>query len=373
MVDTLHLGAAVAGTILGARMAAQQGLFVFGGALSDRFGAKPMVLLGIGIRVIGLLVVGSSAHPAGLLIGVVLIGAAAALFAPAVEATNATYGKQLEDAGTLPRTELFAIEQVFSRVGTALGPMIGTALLFAPFIWTALAAAAIFAALLVAFAVVLPPEPAHEHGLTAPLGVGLLAPLKNRAFLALATPGSLYLGAQNLFYVLLPLHVGSRLVGYFYIGSALVVVLGQPLLRALTRNASLASALAGGFGVTSAAFVLPGLALMGEAPRRDSTLLIAAMIAWAILLQVGQMLIMPALRDAVARTAHETNLGSHFGMLSTIGGFLALALAWASGTVIDAGVQGTTVVWAGNAVVFLVAAVVMAIVVRRTQSSHRRE
>lgn len=364
MTDTLHLSAALVGAILGTRMAAQQGMFVFGGALGDRFGARNMVLLGLCVRVVGLLVVGIAVSPTGLLVGVVLIGVAAALFAPAVEATNAAYGRQLEDAGVLPRTELFAIEQVFSRVGTALGPVIGTALLLVPFLWTAVTASLIFIALLIAFAVLLPSDRVGAAVPRPPLLRGLVAPLRNRRFLALAVPTSLYLAAQNLFYVLLPFQIGAEFVGYFYIGAALVVIVGQAPMRVLARSTTPARSLVGGFLVTALAFAVPWLAVRASGGDGDVTVPVWAVIVWTILLQVGQMLIMPTVRDALARTAGETSLGSHFGMFNTIGGVFALAVAWASGVVMDSTPGDDATVWSLNALVFVVTAAAVALVLR---------
>ncbi|PRI10452.1 MFS transporter [Leucobacter massiliensis] len=353
MTENLHLGAALVGLILGARMAAQQGLFALGGALSDRFGVRPMVLTGIALRIVGLLTVGIATHPGLLLIGILLVGVAAAAFAPAVESANASYGARLENEGVLRRTELFAIEQVFSRIGTALGPVIGTALVFVPFIWTSLAASLIFAALLIAFAVLLP-RALRVNATPVSVRKGMILPLKNRAFLAIAIPGSLYLGAQNLFYVFLPAHIAPEMIGAFYIGSALVVIAGQAPLRMLTRNLPTKTSLVGGLLLTAIAFAVPGSAFL--LPVQDgSAPLIGALIVWTVLLQLGQMLIMPALRDRVARTAGEGNLGSYFGMLSTLGGFLALGLTWASGAIVDVAGNDAPGAWLAISLVFVLA------------------
>lgn len=360
MTDSLHLSAAVVALVLGARMAAQQGLFVFGGALSDRFGAKPMILLGVTIRIAGLILLGAAGDAVALTVGVVLVGGAAALFAPAVEATNAAYGKLLQDRGTLPRTELFAIEQVFSRIGTAIGPVIGTLLLPVPFIWTTLAAAVIFAGLLVAFAVLMPSQLPDALQQRQSIRMGLTRPLRDRAFLGIALVGSLYLAAQNLFYVLLPLHTDSDLVGYFYIASALIVILGQYPLRLLTRRLPPARLLIVGYVITAAAFAVPGLLLPVFSPTRLWPTA-AVLATWIILLQIGQMMIMPATRDAVARIAGERSLGSYYGMFNTIGGFLALAVSWAVGTIIDLN-HGTTIpAWLATAAFFTVTATVIVI------------
>lgn len=101
----LGLTASVIGTVLGLRMLAQQGLFFLGGALAERLGYRRMALTGIAVRVSGFGVLAVADSVAAVIAGVLLIGVAAALFAPAVEGANAVYGRRLEDAGLLPRAD----------------------------------------------------------------------------------------------------------------------------------------------------------------------------------------------------------------------------------------------------------------------------
>ena len=51
--EDFALAGASVGLVLGLRTAAQQGLFLFGGALADRFGARFLILLGCAVRVAG--------------------------------------------------------------------------------------------------------------------------------------------------------------------------------------------------------------------------------------------------------------------------------------------------------------------------------
>ncbi len=117
-------------------MFSQQGMFFIGGSLADRFGKRPIILLGIAVRVVGFLMLGLAESMSAVIVGVLLVGFAAALFAPAVESANAEYGRELESAGVMRRTDLFAVEQMCSRLGTVIGPALGAALLMFPFSWT---------------------------------------------------------------------------------------------------------------------------------------------------------------------------------------------------------------------------------------------
>ncbi|MDQ4117781.1 MAG: MFS transporter, partial [Actinomycetota bacterium] len=46
LAEDLGLAAALVGLVLGLRTFSQQGMFVVGGTLADRYGAKPVVLAG---------------------------------------------------------------------------------------------------------------------------------------------------------------------------------------------------------------------------------------------------------------------------------------------------------------------------------------
>ena len=90
--DDMLLSGGLIGLILGLRTFSQQGMFIVGGALSDRFGAKVVILSGCVIRVAGylLLAFGESLWP--IILGACLTGvggrrlyrcAGGALFLPA--------------------------------------------------------------------------------------------------------------------------------------------------------------------------------------------------------------------------------------------------------------------------------------------------
>jgi hypothetical protein len=113
LADDLGVGSAVIGLVLGLRAFSQQGLFLFGGMLADRFGVRPVVLLGCAVRVAGFVVLGFADALPGILAGAMLTGVAAALFSPAVESALAREGGRLEAAGRMPRTEMFAVASVF--------------------------------------------------------------------------------------------------------------------------------------------------------------------------------------------------------------------------------------------------------------------
>src|SRR5436305_1476405 len=87
LTEDLALAGAVVGLVLGLRTFSQQGLFVVGGTLTDRIGAKPVVLAGCALRVAGFVLLGLAESLPAVLAGAMLTGFAAALFSPAVQSS----------------------------------------------------------------------------------------------------------------------------------------------------------------------------------------------------------------------------------------------------------------------------------------------
>ncbi|MFC0454231.1 MFS transporter [Rhodococcus jostii] len=356
MSEDLGLASWAVGLVLGLRTFSQQGLFFLGGSLADRFGVRPLVLLGIALRVVGFLVLGVAATFEGMIVGVLLVGLAAALFAPAVEAADAAYGRQLEEDGVLRRTELFALEQMCSRLGTVVGPALGAVLLVVPFVWTAVAAAVLFTGLWVAFAIWLPADVSTSYQPSDASPSGSLqhvwrTVLKNRGFLVFAALCGAQLAAYNQLYLMLPEQlergVGSQAaLGWFFTGAALLVIFGQSPMVAVANRLGHRAATVAGMAVVAASFlapVLPALCAPGSAVAQ-----LSGLIVWVALLHLGQMLMVPPMRDTIAILAGERNLGAHFGMLNTLGGVLTLLVALGVGRIydlVDEGAAGLVRPW----------------------------
>ncbi|WP_445277729.1 MFS transporter, partial [Streptomyces sp. DSM 41033] len=87
--DGLGMAGWLVGLVLGLRTFSQQGLFVVGGALTDRYGPRPVVLTGCVLRIAGFCWLAQAGSTATVIGAVLLIGFAAALFSPAVESETA--------------------------------------------------------------------------------------------------------------------------------------------------------------------------------------------------------------------------------------------------------------------------------------------
>jgi MFS family permease len=140
--DGLGLATWLVGLVLGVRNFAQQGMFLVGGALADRFGYKPLIVAGCALRTVGFGLLGVVDSLPALLVASAATGFAGALFNPAVRAYLA------RDAGER-RVEAFALFSVFYQAGILLGPLVGLALTGISFSLTCLVSAGVFALLTV--------------------------------------------------------------------------------------------------------------------------------------------------------------------------------------------------------------------------------
>ncbi|MFF5370940.1 MDR family MFS transporter [Streptomyces sp. NPDC013187] len=367
-----HLGTAIGmagwlvGFVLGLRTFSQQGLFVVGGWLVDRFGVRPVVLAGCGLRIAGFAWLGF-AETSGTVIGAVLvIGFAAALFSPAVESEVARQAVVWEEDGHGPRTRVLALFSVAGQAGAFVGPLLGALLLAVDFRTACLAGAGVFVLVLAGHLWLMPQHipgrvRVQERG-------GVRALLRDRRFLALCCAYGTYLLAYNQLYLALPDEVqraaGSQapLSWLFALSSVLVVFTQLPVTRwagdRLDLRRSMAAGLllvASGFAVVAAARPAGWTGTAGLLPAAG----------FVILLTVGQMLVVPAARAWVPDLAEEGRLGLYMGALSSVSGLIVLAGSAATGFLLDLGLP-TAVPWL---VLAAVPALAVAVLPRREKGA----
>jgi len=81
-VDQMGWAALMVGIALGMRQFVQQGLGVFGGAIADRFGAKPMIVTGMLLRAAGFATMAIAHEPWVLWVSCIISGLGGTLFDP---------------------------------------------------------------------------------------------------------------------------------------------------------------------------------------------------------------------------------------------------------------------------------------------------
>ncbi|MGI5423757.1 MDR family MFS transporter [Streptomyces sp. CA-179760] len=339
-----HLGTALGmagwmvGFVLGLRTFSQQGLFVVGGALVDRYGVRAIVLAGCVLRVAGFVWLGYAEQTWTVIGAVLLIGFAAALFSPAVESEVARQAVIWEEEGHGSRTRVLALLSAAGQAGAFVGPLLGGLLLAVDFRTACLAGAAVFV-LVLAGHIRLMPQHIPGRVRTRQRG-GARVLLRNRRFLALCCAYGTYLLAYNQLYLALPEEVqratGSQaaLSWLFALSSLLVVCAQLPVTRWAgdrlgLRRSMIAGLLliAAGFGVVAAARPAGWTGVAGLLPAAG----------YVVLLTLGQMLVVPAARAWVPDLAEDGRIGLYTGALSSVSGLIVLIGSSATGSLLDLG------------------------------------
>ncbi|MDV6311812.1 MFS transporter [Gordonia amicalis] len=296
LAGPLALAAWAVGLVLGIRNFSQQGMFLVGGTLADRWGYKPLIVAGCLIRVIGFILLACATSLPAILIASAATGFAGALFNPAVRAYLAA------DAGER-RVEAFAVFNVFYQAGILLGPLVGLALTALDFRLTSLCAAGIFAILTIVQIKALPSAkpPASDNSVVQDWRTVLV----NRRFLlfAVAMTSSYVLSFQ--IYLALPLHAdriadsptaATGVVTAMFAVTGLVAIAGQLRITSwFARKWGNAGSLSVGMAVMAAAF-LP-LIVTTTTDQGNLAVNIAALLLTAAILAAATAAVFPLSND----------------------------------------------------------------------------
>jgi MFS family permease len=345
MRDDFGLGTMAVGIVLGARTFAQQGLFLFGGALADRWGARQSMIAGCLVRVTGFLLLAWASDFPLFLIGAVVTGIGGALFAPAMQSLVASVAERASiQEGTIQDdsphgaagrknqgSSLFALLVVCGELGTVVGPLLGTLLLHTSFDTALLVSAGVFAVMAAVFLYFLPKPrrdspPAAKAPASSP-APGLWSCLREKKFIGFAAFYSVNLLATNQLYFGLPVELERSGTGahglavVFAYASVLTITLQWPIAR-LMRKAGPEIALPLGFGLQSLGFA--SLAALAVFPSPSGLSLLPAFVL-VTGLALGNMCVMPMAMGLVMEFAAGRPTGAYYGLLASAGG-LAVVL-----------------------------------------------
>lgn len=348
----LGLGGWLVGLVLGLRTFSQQGLFVVGGTLTDRYGPRPVVLAGCALRAVGFGWLGFADATWSVIGSVLLVGFAAALFSPAVETEIARQAVRHEEATGVERTRVLGLFSAGGQAGALVGPVLGAALLAGGFRMACLAGTAVFLVILAAHGRLMPDTRAGDAGAGGAatdrpsLRGGVRQLLRHRAFLGLCLAYSGYLLAYNQLYLALPAELDRSLgsqaaLGWLFALSSVLVVAGQlPLSRWVAARLSPPAALRCGLVLVAGSFAATGVLLPvgGVVPS----------LAFVVLLTLGQMLVVPAARAWLPDLVEDRRLGFFTGALSSVSGAVVLAGGAPVGALLE---RGGAVPWIVLAVV----------------------
>ncbi|MGV7961035.1 multidrug efflux MFS transporter MdtH [Photorhabdus tasmaniensis] len=122
-VEQLGWAALVVGFALGLRQFVQQGLGIFGGAIADRFGAKPMIVTGMLLRALGFALIGLATEPWILWLACILSALGGTLFDPPRTALVIKLTRPHE------RGRFYSLLLMQDSAGAVVGALIGSWLL----------------------------------------------------------------------------------------------------------------------------------------------------------------------------------------------------------------------------------------------------
>ncbi|MFI6355357.1 MFS transporter [Streptomyces sp. NPDC050743] len=318
LADGLGLAAWAVGLVLGVRTFSQQGMFLIGGTLADRFGYKAPIMAGCLLRTLGFGLLGWVGNLPALLAASAATGFAGALFNPAVRAYLAA------EAGER-RVDAFAVFNVYYQAGMLLGPLVGLALLAADFRLVCTVAAAVFAVLTLLQWRALPARHHRQPG--DGWQDGVLAQWRdvvaNRPFLlfSAAMIGSYVLTFQV--YLALPLAAsdalgarGTAVTSGLFVVSAAVAVVGQLRLTGWAKARwQPGQALVRGLTAMGLAFVPLALS-----PRGSSVAVLVSLVVAVVLLAAGSAIVYPFEMDTVVALSGNRLIATHYGLDNTVSG-----------------------------------------------------
>jgi DHA1 family multidrug resistance protein-like MFS transporter len=346
------MSAATVGVVFAARQFTQQGLMIFGGVIGDRWGHKWTISGGFLVRALGFLWF-AYARDVGALIGAAVVtGLGGALF----EAT----GKAALAALVAPdrRVRLFSVASLIASVGSALGPLIGVALLNVDFLWVGLVSSGCFFLASGLACALLPSSlgaPTAESNRSIAEALSLV--VRDARFVRFTVVMAGYWFVANQIYLSVPIHI-SRLTGdvglvgtTFAAQAVLAMALQVPLVRVVCRVTSRLRAI--GLGL-----LLMSVGLGSVALATDGYGILACVLIFAI----GRLLVEPVRDVVTADLAPTGSSAAYFGF-----GYLSLAFGGSLGNLLGGRLMDLAVEpelgalpWAVFAVVGVCAAAAMA-------------
>jgi DHA1 family multidrug resistance protein-like MFS transporter len=323
-VDGLGWAAASIGLVLALRQFVQQTLTVVSGVLSDRFGAKQLIMLGMVVRAIAFAGMAHVTTLPALLVMSLLAGVGGALFDSPTGASMAAL--TIEDE----RLQFFSVRGVVASLGMTLGPLIGSALLKVDFALVAYLSASLYLAALIVTWRLLPDVKVGKSD--QPLTSGVRQVVRDRPFMILVVllMGYWFLWVQLTLAVPLKataLSGDESSVGIVYtVNAVITVALQVPLIRVLEKRLRPMPALVVGMTIMSAA--------MGSIALTQT---FGALLLCIACFAIGNLIATANQSTVIAGMAQPEARGSYFGISA-----IALAVGGSLGNLIGSALYGAS-------------------------------
>lgn len=316
-VDQLGWAAVVVGAALGLRQLIQQGLGIFGGAIADRFGAKPMIVTGMLMRAAGFATMAMADQPWLLWFSCALSALGGTLFDPPRTALVIKLTRPHE------RGRFYSLLMMQDSAGAVIGALIGSWLLQYDFHFVCWVGAGIFVLAAGWNAWLLPAY--RISTVRTPMKEGMMRVLHDRRFLTyvLTLTGYYMLSVQVM--LMLPIVVNEiagspTAVKWMYaIEAALSLSLLYPLARWSEKRFRLEQRLMAGLLLMTLSLMPVGLATS-----------LQGVFTLICCFYLGSIIAEPARETLSASLADPRARGSYMGF-SRLGLALGGALGYTGG------------------------------------------
>lgn len=316
-VDQLGWAALVVGIALGLRQLVQQGLGVFGGAIADRFGAKPMIVSGMMLRAAGFATMAMADKPWLLWASCLLSALGGTLFDPPRTALVIKLVRPRE------RSRFYSLLMMQDSAGAVVGALIGSWLLQYDFHFVCWAGAGLFVLAAGCNAWLLPAY--RISTVRAPMKDGVIRVVRDRRFLTyvLTLTGYYMLAVQVM--LMLPIVVNevsgsAAAVKWMYaIEATLSLTLLYPLARWSEKHFRLEQRLMAGLLLMTLSLLPIGLVTH-----------LQGLFTLICCFYLGSIIAEPARETLSAALADPRSRGSYMGF-SRLGLALGGALGYAGG------------------------------------------
>ena len=315
-VNNVGLTATAVSVALAIRQFSQQGLEMTGGALADRFQVKTLISVGVFLRVLGFLTLAFSRAYGMLIAAMILIGLGGILCEMPYQSAIAMLTTNDN------RPKYYSLNNTITGIASAIGPLLGVALLRLDFKVVCFGAASCFMINFVLSRVAMPPIMRQAKSYAVMPAVKRIA--KDRPYqIFVLLMMVFWLGASQID-ITYPLRVqeiygSADGVGIMYTVYAVVMaVLQYPLVALASKRFSSRAAVVIGTGIITAALIATPFAA-------DVKSFMAIVACYA----VGMILARPNQQNIAVSMADTRALGMYLGVNST-----AFAIGKGFGTII---------------------------------------
>ncbi|HKM96727.1 MAG TPA: multidrug efflux MFS transporter MdtH [Buttiauxella sp.] len=316
-VDQMGWAALMVGIALGLRQLTQQGLGIFGGAIADRFGAKPMIVTGMLLRAVGFATMAIAHEPWLLWLSCFISGIGGTLFDPPRAALVVKLVRPHQ------RGRFFSILLMQDSAGAVIGALLGSWLLQYDFSLVCGVGAVMFVICAIVNAWLLPAYKLST--IRTPMLEGMGRVLRDKRFVTyvLTLAGYYMLAVQVM--LMLPIMVNEiagtpAAVKWMYaIEAALSLTLLYPIARWSEKRFRLEQRLMAGLFLMTLAMLPMGL-----------TQNLQQLLTLICVFYIGSIIAEPARETLGASLADSRARGSYMGF-SRLGLAIGGALGYAGG------------------------------------------